>query len=43
MAGYKLTVNFLLPWIFAPAPEVDEEQNEKKQRKMDRKMRRAGM
>ncbi|XP_072013872.1 transmembrane protein 208-like [Amphiura filiformis] len=33
-AFYLLWVNILSPWIFAPAPEVDE----KKQRKMERKM-----
>ncbi|KAH9394849.1 hypothetical protein TYRP_004911 [Tyrophagus putrescentiae] len=42
-ATYKVTTSFILPWIFAPAPEVDEEQEEKKQRKMDRKMRRSAM
>jgi hypothetical protein len=31
--------NFISPWIFAPAPE--EEVDEKKQKKMERKMRRA--
>ncbi len=34
-AGYVLWVNFLGPWFFSPAPEV----NEKKQKKMDRKRR----
>ena len=35
-AFYMLWVNILGPWFFAEAPEVDE----KKQKKMDRKMRR---
>ncbi|KAL3858888.1 hypothetical protein ACJMK2_009137 [Sinanodonta woodiana] len=35
-AFYLLWVNILAPWIFAEAPEVDE----KKQKKMERKMRR---
>lgn len=42
MATYKVTVSFILPWVFAPAPEVDEEKDEKKQKKLDRKMRRSG-
>ena len=36
-AGYMLWTNILAPWIFAEAPEVDE----KKQKKMERKMKRA--
>ena len=32
--------SFISPWLFAPAPE-EEEIDEKKQRKLDRKMRRA--
>ncbi|XP_033755458.1 transmembrane protein 208-like [Pecten maximus] len=35
-AFYMLWVNILAPWIFAPPPEVDE----KKTKKMERKMRR---
>ncbi|XP_062621495.1 transmembrane protein 208-like [Saccostrea cucullata] len=35
-AFYMLWVNILAPWIFAPAPEVDE----KKQKKMERRMKR---
>ena len=35
-AFYLLWVNILGPWFFAEAPEVDD----KKQKKMDRKMRR---
>ncbi|XP_054715845.1 transmembrane protein 208-like [Uloborus diversus] len=35
-AFYLLWVNILAPWIFAPAPEVDE----KKQKKLERKARR---
>ena len=35
-AFYLLWVNFLGPWFFAPPPEVDE----KKQKKMERKMKR---
>ena len=35
-AFYMLWVNILAPWIFAEAPEVDE----KKQKKMERKMKR---
>lgn len=35
-AFYILWVNILSPWIFAEAPEVDD----KKQKKMDRKMKR---
>ncbi|XP_070575465.1 transmembrane protein 208-like [Ptychodera flava] len=36
-AFYYIWTNFLAPWIFAPAPEIDE----KKQRKMERKMKRG--
>ena len=32
--------SIISPWLFAPAPE-EEEIDEKKQRKLDRKMRRA--
>lgn len=35
-AFYLLWVNILAPWFFAPPPEVDE----KKQKKMERKMKR---
>ncbi|XP_077983417.1 transmembrane protein 208-like [Glandiceps talaboti] len=35
-AFYYLWTNLLAPWIFAPAPEIDE----KKQKKMERKMQR---
>lgn len=35
-AGYMLWVNILSPWIFAEAPEVDD----KKQKKMERRMKR---
>ena len=38
--SYLLWVKLLGPWFFAPAPEVDQEREEKKQRKLDRKMRR---
>jgi hypothetical protein len=31
--------NFISPWLFAPAPE--EEVDEKKQKKMERKMKRG--
>jgi len=41
-AFYLLWTNLLGPWFFAPAPEVDEEVNEKKQKKLDRRMRRTG-
>lgn len=34
-AGYILWINFIGPWFFSPAPEV----NEKKQKKMERKRR----
>ncbi len=37
-AVYMLWVNFIGPWIFAEAPE--QEVDEKKQRKMERKMKR---
>lgn len=39
-ALYLLWVNILGPWFFEPPPEVDQEREEKKQRKLDRKMRR---
>ena len=32
--------NIISPYVFAPAPVVDEEREEKKQRKLERKMRR---
>jgi len=41
---YLLWVNFIGPWIFAPPPEIDEgaqEREDKKQRKLDRRMRRV--
>ncbi|EDO41555.1 predicted protein [Nematostella vectensis] len=40
-AVYILWVNILGPWIFAEPPESD--MDPKKQRKMERKMKRAGM
>ena len=39
-AFFMLWKNVISPWLFAPAPE-EEEMDEKKQRKLDRKMRRA--
>lgn len=40
-AFHMLWVNVISPWIFAPAPEPeDEAMDAKKQRKLDRKMRR---
>jgi hypothetical protein len=39
-AFYILWVNVLAPYIFQPAPEPTPEADEKKQRKMDRRMRR---
>lgn len=38
-AFYSLWVNILGPWFFAPPP-AEEQVDEKKQRKMERKMRR---
>lgn len=38
---YKIWVGLIAPWIFAPAPEPPAN-NEKKKRKMERKMARAG-
>ena len=35
-----LWTNVIAPWIFQPAPE-DEEINDKKQKKLDRKMKRS--
>lgn len=32
--------NIISPWLFAPAPE-DDEMDAKKQKKLERKMRRA--
>jgi hypothetical protein len=40
-ATYLFWVNIAAPWIFAPAPEVDQEREDKKQRKLDRRMRRV--
>jgi len=37
IAFYRLWVGYIAPWIFQEAPEVDE----KKQKKLDRRMRRA--
>ena len=37
VAFYRLWVGVIAPWIFAAPPEVDE----KKQKKMERRMRRA--
>lgn len=40
---YQVWVNFIAPWIFAPAPEdLAPEVSEKKRRKMERKMARSG-
>lgn len=39
-ASYQLWVKLIAPWIFAPAPEVDEAKEDKKQRKLDRRMKR---
>ena len=38
-AFYILWVNVLGPWFFAEPPEVDEEKQAKKEKKMERKMR----
>ena len=38
-AFYLLWVNILGPWFFQPAP--DEAVNEKKQKKLERRMKRA--
>ncbi|KAH7700501.1 hypothetical protein AAVH_32377 [Aphelenchoides avenae] len=35
-AGYKFWVSFLGPWIFAPAPEPEEQGNEKSQRRREK-------
>jgi len=40
-AFYMLWTNIIAPWIFAPAPEEDEV-DLKKQKKMERKMKRGG-
>lgn len=40
-AFHLLWKNILAPWVFAPAPVVDEEKEEKKQRKLERKMKRV--
>lgn len=41
--SYKIWMNFIAPWIFAPAPEdLAPEVTEKKRRKMERKMARSG-
>lgn len=41
--AYKIWMNIIAPWIFAPAPEdVSPEVSEKKRRKMERKMARSG-
>ncbi|CAB0030930.1 unnamed protein product [Trichogramma brassicae] len=37
---YMLWINFIGPWIFAPAPEANAEVNDKKQKKLERKERR---
>ena len=34
-------VNIISPWLFAPPPDDQEEMSEKKQKKLDRKMKRA--
>ena len=39
-AAFLLWTGFVGPWLFAPAPEVDEAREEKKQRKLDRRMKR---
>lgn len=40
---YKIWVSMIAPWIFAPAPEeLAPEVSEKKRKKMERKMARAG-
>lgn len=40
---YKIWMSVIAPWIFEPAPEeVPQEVADKKRRKMDRKMARAG-
>lgn len=41
-AVYKIWVTFIAPWIFAPAPEEDTEMAEKKRKKKERKLARAG-
>lgn len=39
--GWMLWKSVISPWLFAPAPEQNDEMDEKKQKKLDRKMRRA--
>ena len=39
-AGFLLWSGFIAPWLFAPPPEVDEVREEKKQKKLDRRMKR---
>ncbi len=39
-AFWMLWVTVISPWLFAPAPEEDSEAEAKKQKKMERKMRR---
>ncbi len=39
-AFWMAWVTIISPWLFAPAPEEDPDADAKKQRKLDRKMRR---
>lgn len=39
-AAFLLWTGFIAPYLFAPAPEVDEAREEKKQKKLDRRMKR---
>lgn len=39
-ASFLLWTGLIAPYFFAPAPEVDEVREEKKQRKLDRRMKR---
>lgn len=39
-AAFLLWTGFIAPYLFAPAPEVDEVREEKKQKKLDRRMKR---
>lgn len=41
-AVYKFWVTLIAPWLFEPAPEEDTEMAEKKRRKKERKLARAG-
>lgn len=39
---YEIWMNVIAPWIFAPAPEESTEASDKKKKKLERRMARAG-